>query len=268
MTFHAFYLSFSNLAGSLGIQADVWERTTQRVEARGVYADSFDSLKSKAFPTLLDRVPMNNITLEETAVFIYDAARNYTQFSTAETFLSYELSPEGAKLMEDTYGFMDGYMQAINPLSYREYLKKKDYVIYSRGEDTRPKKGMSELVTILAGKVRSRGGKIYLKEAVTSVDKREDKFVLQTTNFTVKANMTVLTAGPTALKKIKGDVMQNITGHDIFKSIVSVPAFHGAAVYEKAWWNDIAAAQKNNSLQPLQMFISSSNCLGITMPYK
>lgn len=211
---------------------------------------------------------MNNKTLEETAEFVYDSARNYTPFSTAETFLSYELSPEGTKLMADTYGFMGDYLQTINSLSYRTYLQKKDIVISERREDRRPKTGMSEFITKLAEKVRSNGGKIYLKETVTSVDKIDDKFVLQTTNFTVKANKTVMTAGPMALKKITGDLMQNITDHDIFKSIVSVPAFHGAAVYERAWWNDSTAAQKNNSLQPLEMFISSSNCLGISMPYR
>ena len=211
---------------------------------------------------------MNNKTLEKTAEFVYDSARNYTPFSTAETFLSYELSPEGTKLMADTYGFMGDYLQTINPLSYRTYLQKKDIVISERREDRRPKTGMSEFITKLAEKVRSNGGKIYLKETVTSVDKIDDKFVLQTTNFTVKANKTVMTAGPMALKKITGDLMQNITDHDIFKSIVSVPAFHGAAVYERAWWNDSTAAQKNNSLQPLEMFISSSNCLGISMPYR
>ena len=261
---------FRELGSHLGILADSWVRKIHRVEARGVFADSFDSLKSKAFPTLLNRAPMNSKTLEQTAAFIYDAARNYSQFSTAETFLSYELSPEGAKLIEQTYGFMGDYMQAINPLSYRRYLEKKDVVIHenSRNDDRRPMNGMSEFITALVENVQDRGGKIYLNEAITSIDKREDKFVLQTTNFYVKANKTVITAGPAALKKITGDVMQNITGHDIFKSIVSVPAFHGAAVYENAWWNDSIAGQKNNSLQPLEMFISSSNCLGITMPYK
>ena len=115
--------------------------------------------------------------------------------------------------------------------------------------------------------MQSRDGKFYLKETVTSVDKTGDKFVLQTTNFTVKASKTAISAGPTAVKKIKGDVIQNITDHEIFKSIVSVPAFYGAAVYENAWWNDSISVLKNNSLQPLDMFISSSNCLGITMPY-
>ena len=209
---------------------------------------------------------MNNKTLEKTAEFIYDDARNYTQFSTAETFLSYELSPEGARLMEDTYGFLGDYMQAINPLSYRTYLKEK--LFEPAHENRRPKKGMSELISDLEQRVLSGGGKIYLKETVASISKVGDMFVLKTTNFTVKANKTVITPGPMALKKIEGDVIGNITDHGIFKSIVSVPAFNGAAVYERAWWNDSIAAQKNNSLQGLDMFISSSNCLGITMPYR
>jgi len=151
-------------------------------------------------------------------------------------------------------------MQSINTHSYRQYLKKKDFVI-SAGESLRPKKGMSEFITNLKKKVEDGGGKIFLKETVTSIDKEMDTFVLKTTKYTVKANKTVISCGPTALKKIKGDVMQSITGHEIFKSIVSVPAFHGAAVYKRAWWNDSIAA-----LQPLDMFISSSNCLGTAMP--
>ena len=85
------------------------------------------------------------------------------------------------------------------------------------------------------------------------------------TNRTVRANKTVLTVGPAALKDMTGDVMQNITNHNILRSIVSVPAFFGAAVYENAWWRD-SKAVKQMSAQ--NMFISSSNCLGITMPYK
>ncbi|XP_078354103.1 uncharacterized protein LOC144638735 [Oculina patagonica] len=259
-----------DLVRHLSIQTDPWVTKTHRVKARCVYADSCDYLKPKAFPTLLNRAPMNNNTLERIAEFIFDDARNYSQFSTAGTFLSYELSPEGAKLMEDTYGFQgdNDYMQAINPLSYREYLEKKILVISESQDDRRPKKGMSELITHLAQEVQSRGGKIYLKETVNSIERRGDKFVLRTTNFTVNANQTVITAGPKAVKKITGDVIRGITDHEIFKSIVSVPAFSGAAVYERAWWNDSTAVQKNNTLKPLDKFISSSNCLGITMPYE
>lgn len=250
----------------------LWKPKTKRVEARGQYADSFDELKLKAFPTLRDRAPLNNKTLRETAFLISNNERNFTQFSTAETFLSYELSPEGAKLMSENFGIKGDYMQAINPRSYRTHLGKEYYVNDdSVLEDTRRppnSKGMTEIVTELTKKVESGGGKIYRKETIASINKEGDKFLLQTTKSTVEANKTVITVGPAALKKISGDVIRNITDHQIFKSIVGVPAFYGAAVYDKAWWNDTTATQKNNNLQPLDKFISSSNCLGITMPYK
>ena len=178
------------------------------------------------------------------------------------------LSPEGVKWMTDAYGLKGGYIEKINPKSYIELLKKTLQYLDSDDIDLRPKGGMSTLVENLISRVRNLNGTIYLQETVTSVSKRGNSFVLLTSNFTVQANKTVLTSAPEALKEIKGDVMQNITNNDIFKSIVSVPAFRGAAVYPTAWWNDPVALQKNNSLQNLQMFISNSNCLGITMPYK
>lgn len=209
------------------------------------------------------------MTVLETASFVTKAdLGNVSDLSTAGRFLSMLLSPEGVKWMTDAYGLKGGYIEKINPKSYIELLKTTLHYLDSEDIDLRLKGGMSTLVENLISRVRNLNGTIYLQETVTSVSKRGNSFVLLTSNFTVQANKTVLTSAPEALKEIKGDVMQNITNNDIFKSIVSVPAFRGAAVYPTAWWNDAVAIQKNNSLQNLQTFISNSNCLGITMPYK
>lgn len=218
---------------------------------------------------MLYRTPTDNMTVLETASFVTKAnLGNFSDLSTAGRFLSMLLSPEGAKWMTDAYGLKGGYIEKINPESYIEHLKTTLHYLDSKDVDFRPKGGMSTLVENLISRVRNLNGTIYRQETVTSISNQGNNFILLTSNFTVQANKTVLTAGPEALKKIKGDVMQNITNHDIFKSIVSVPAFRGAAVYPTAWWNDSVALQKNNSLQNLQRFISNSNCLGITMPYK
>lgn len=209
------------------------------------------------------------MTVLETASFVTKAdLGNVSDHATAGRFLSMLLSPEGVKWMTDAYGLKGGYIEKINPKSYIELLKKTLHHLGSDDIDFRLKGGMSTLVENLISRVRNLNGTIYLQETVTSVSKRGNSFVLLTSNFTVQANKTVLTSAPEALKEIKGNVMQNITNNDIFKSIVSVPAFRGAAVYPTAWWNDAVAIQKNNSLQNLQTFISNSNCLGITMPYK
>ena len=72
---------------------------------------------------------MNNRTLEQTARYIYDDVRNHTQFATADTFLSNELSPEGAKLMKEKYGFLGDYMISINT-SVIENISRKRTLSY------------------------------------------------------------------------------------------------------------------------------------------
>ena len=196
----------------------MWNSKTKRVEARGQYASSFDDLKLKEFPTLRNHAPLNNKTLTETAAFISMNERNFTQFSTAETFLSYILSPEGTKLMAEKFAFKGDYMQAINPMGYRPYLEKEYYVNSASLDARRPpnSKGLSEIVTELTKKVERGGGKIYRKETVASITKEGHQFLLQTTKLTVIANKTVITVGPAALKKIEGYVIRNITGqHNI-----------------------------------------------------
>lgn len=227
------------------------------MEARGVFADNFDTLQQNAFPTLnrsRSVVEMvGNVTIA-----------NSSLYSTAVDFLSDYLTPEGRELLEDTYG-LKYRLYDVNPESYKKYLEEKLLDEGKRRSDERPEKGLSKLIQLLEKEVNKLHGSIYFPETVTSVMKEGRKFFLQTTNRTVRANKTVLTVGPADLKDMTGDVIQNITKHKILRSIVSVPAFFGAAVYQDAWWEDSTAVKK---MVAKDMFISSSNCLGITMPYE
>ncbi|XP_015771742.1 PREDICTED: uncharacterized protein LOC107350045 [Acropora digitifera] len=191
---------------------------------------------------------------------------NSSLYSTAGDFLSDYLSPEGRELLEDAYGLnLNNRLYDVNPESYKKYLQEEVSDEKERRRDTRPREGLSQLIRKLKGEVSNLNGSIYFPETVTSVMKDGSKFILQTTNRTVRASKTVLTVGPTALKDMTGDVIHNITNHKILRSIVSVPAFFGAAVYQTPWWKDSIAV---NKMSDKDMFISSSNCLGITMPYK
>ncbi|XP_068733500.1 uncharacterized protein [Montipora capricornis] len=250
----------SSLFDEFGVYYDFYGRSIARVEVGGVFGDNFDALKPKASPMF------SNFSVKQTAENVIKA--NSSNFSTAGEFLSGFLSPEGAKFMEYVYGFNGSYMQEINPESFKAYLTETLWDENQRYEDIRPAGGLSDGIEKVKEEVQNRKGKIYLSETVTSVAKDGSKFVLQTSKQKVKANKTVLTVGPSALKRITGDIIKNITDHKIFKSIVTVPAFNGAAVYPSAWWEDNIAVEKNNSLKPLEMFVSNSNCLGITMPYR
>ncbi|XP_015755689.1 PREDICTED: uncharacterized protein LOC107335208 isoform X5 [Acropora digitifera] len=251
----------SCLFDDLTVDYDVYERKARYFEVRGVFGSNFTALKSTAFPTL-------NITptVRETVENVKQA--NSANFYTAGSFLSSYLSPEGAKYFETLYGFKGSYMQKINPESYKKYLKDTVADEGQMVEDMRPKRGLSEGIERLNHSVQNLGGKVYLSEMVTSVSKDGGKFVVQTIKQKVKANKTIITTGPTALQKMTGDVIRSITDHEIFQSVVGVPAFFGAAVYSSAWWEDMKVLQMKDSYQALPMFNSSSNCLGITMPYR
>ena len=227
------------------------------MEARAVFADNFDKLKPNAFPTL-NRSDTVRVMADDVA------KANSSLYSTAGDFLSDYLSPEGRELLEDVYG-LKYRLYDVNPESYKKYLKEERLDENVRGLDKRPENGLSELIEVLKDEVNKSKGSIYYLETVTSVMKEGSKFFLQTTNRTVRANKIVLTVEPADLKDMTGDVMQNITNHKILRSIVSVPAFFGAAVYDNAWWTDSKAVKQ---MSERNMFISSSNCLGITMPYK
>ncbi|XP_068677090.1 uncharacterized protein [Montipora foliosa] len=250
----------SSLFWDLNVYHDLYERKITRVEFGGVFGDNFDTLKPKASQMF------SKFSVKQTAENVTKA--NSFNFPTAGDFLSGVLSPGGATFMEYVYGFNGCYMQEINPESYKIYLKETIHDESRSYEDLRPAGGLSEGIKKLKEEVQSWRGKIFLSETVTSVDKDGSKFVLQTSKQKVIANKTVLTVGPSALKRITGDIIRNITDHKIFKSIVTVPAFFGAAVYPSAWWEDNIDAEKNTSLKQLEMFISNSDCLGITMPYR
>ncbi|KAK2555026.1 Tryptophan 2-monooxygenase [Acropora cervicornis] len=247
----------SCLFGDLDVEYDGYKRKTRYFEVRGVFGKNLTALKATAFPTLNITPTVKNVS-----------QANSANFYTAGSFLSSYLSPEGAKYFETLYGFKGSYMQKINPESFKTYLKETVDDEVQGHDDARPKKGLSEGIDKLNHSVQNLGGKVYLSETVTSVSKDGSMFVVQTMKQKVKANKTIITTGPTALKKMTGDVIRSITDHEIFQSVVGVPAFFGAAVYSSAWWEDMKVLQIKDSDQALPMFDSSSNCLGITMPYR
>ena len=226
------------------------------IKSRGILADSCDDLKRRAFPSL-----KQGMTCEKMVeVVTKDVPKaNVSLFVTAGTYLSHYLTPEGAELISEYYGVKSDYLHFISPESYNEFLRRRQDEVPG-GEYARPHGGMSAIITVLFKLVKDQGGLVYTGNKVLSINQKGDNFTLRTINQTVSANKVIIATPPASLAKIEGNVTDTVTQHPIFKSIVSVPAFKGAAVYKKAWWND--------TLQYPQQFTSYSECLGITMPYK
>lgn len=217
-----------------------------------------DVLKAQVFPSLSQR-KYTNETCENLITRVQDEKEKAANFATAGMYLSNNLTSEGAKLISEYYGVKSDYLHRIKTEGYIDFLvNRRDEIEGS--EFVRPTRGMSAFVKVLYKTVVDQGGVVYPDNPVSSITQKGDTFHLQTTKHLVSATKVVLAVPPVALAKIKGDVTEKVTQSAIFKSILTVPAFKGAAVYREAWWHSM--------LQPLKTFTSYDSCLGITMPHE
>lgn len=134
------------------------------------------------------------------------------------------------------------------------------------GNEIRPVKGMSAITNALEESAKALGAKIYTGSEISSINQRKNIFVLRTSTGKIKAKKLVVAAPPGSFKKIRGHVAQMIQQQEEFKSIKAFPAFKAAAVYERAWWEDIK--DEATQLYPMERFLSNSDCLGWTLPHR
>ena len=234
------------------------------LESRGVFTNNSMDIKTKAFPTL-DSGKFRNMTSNEMASFAFrdDHVATASHFASVDSYMSHYLTPEGAEFLSELYGYKGDYTEAINPAAYIEYLNLL-FVLSDKYQ--RPFNGMSAFVDWLVTSVRLHGGKLYRGNRVSFIDRKENRFALNTCYFNIFAKKVVIATHPAAFMKIKGSVAKQIQRHPVFLSIQIMPAFKGAAVYKEAWWEK-SVEGRHFTLSPRQRFISNSNCMGLTMPY-
>ena len=125
---------------------------------------------------------------------------------------------------------------------------------------------MSAIIVALEKSAKMLGAKIYTKSKIASIDKNCNSFVLKTaTGEKITADKLVIAVPPGSFKKIGGSVARKIQMAEAFKSIKAFPAFKAAAVYPRAWWEDITDESKR--LYPMERFLSNSECLGWTLAH-
>lgn len=145
-----------------------------------------------------------------------------------------------------------------------EYYKLLDAEF--TGKETRPLKGMSALTVALEKSARALGAKIFTENDISSINQLSKTFVLKTSaGKKITAEKLVVAAPPGSFKKISGKVAKKIQQEEAFQSIKAFPAFKAAAVYPRAWWDDIT--DEDIRLYPMERFLSNSECLGWTLPH-
>ena len=184
-------------------------------------------------------------------------------FATFETFLQYYLTPEGTQYYFDIFGY-EGDLKG-SPGGIVEFYNALNVLT---GDEYRPLKGMSEIPLQLAKSAKNLGARICSgkKYRVVSIDKHGDVFYIKTVRAKVKAKKLVIAVPPGPFVKIAGNVAKKIHLEEEFKSVMPQTAFKGAAVYRKAWWDDIT--DESRKLYPMERFLSNDDCLGWTVPHR
>ena len=234
-----------------------------RIETRGNSSRYEQEIKEQSFPALL-QTKFRDMSFSEMHEYLFERKNNASNFATFETFQQFYLTPEGSKFYFDIFGYEGDVGGSAEGIVEYYSLLDAEFI----GEEIRPIKGMSALIRALAKSALKLGAKIYKgrRYRITSISKGCNKFFLKTSRkrkITVAKLVIAVPPGP--FKKIGGAVAQKIKREPAFQSVKAFPAFKAAAVYSRAWWEDIIDGRR--LLNPLEAFMSNGDCLGWTLPH-
>ena len=236
------------------------------MEARGQTSLSHLEIKERSFPTLL-QTKFKNMSFGEMHEYLFEEERKgeASNFATFDTFRQYYLTPEGSKFYLDVYGYEGDVVEGAEGIV--EFYSLLDTEL--TGEAIRPKEGMPALTRALARSAVELGAKLYSgsRYEITSISKELNKYLLTTFKKKwITATKLVIAVPPGPLKKIGGTLAERIQREPAFQSEKANPAFKAAAVYSRAWWEDITDECK--SFNSTKWFLSNSDCLGWTFPHR
>lgn len=234
-----------------------------RMEARGVFATTTSELQHKAFPTL-SQGRFQNATYKDMISYLITKQSEAIKFPSLSAFYAHYWTPEGQEFFNSLTGFIQDFSRMPNAETFSERLQSTgDFKrVFSR-----PEKRISALIDALKNSAIKHGAKTYKNEEVKVIDEvQRNKYALKTTNFQVTAKKLVLAVPAQAMEKITGSLADKIKENCIFNSVGFEVAFKGFALYEKAWWESRSAGSRR--LRDEQEFLSNSDCLGCTFPYR
>ena len=236
-----------------------------QVEARGIYASNAQSMKEQAFPTLLSG-RFANMTVSEMYKYAW---KNMTREKALEVpsyrdFLCQQLGSEGCEF----YSARDVLKREYGEESTLfRYEKNRDFSYFSH-EYVRPAGGLSDIANAVERSANRFGVKMYARERVKALNRKDNMFTVHTDNFTVSTKKLIIAVPSFPFKDITGDVAEEIKSNRQFEAILSKPAFKAAAIYSYPWWVNVTSSHYNLTLRPFEIFRSGATCLAGTMPYR
>ena len=233
-------------------------------ESRGIKANNHESLK-KAYPNLKSHPLFGNMTSHELLNYALkpEHVAKASNFATVNRYFSHHITPEGTTFLSELYGFMGDFKEFTSPESFIEFEKETKHFSW---QYVRPEGGMSEIIQNLAKKIVDMGGKIYTRSPVKRLEKKDEHYILITSQRQVRSRKLVVALTPKHIENVEGNVTERIKSTAQLLSIQPIPAFKGSAVFDKAWWENVTLA--GTPVVQEQLYISCSNCLGTSFVFR
>lgn len=231
-------------------------------QARGVNASTFQSLKEKAFPTLMSG-PFSNMTWLDMYLFAW---KNMTkekalEFPFYREFMCERLGSEGCELLYTRYVDKRDFYEESTLYQYEHDKAVKNFSY----NFVKPRGGISDITTALKTSAQRFGAKLVLNESVNGLERKEGGYAVHTDRFKVSAKKLVIALPTLPFESITGDVAAEVKSNVLFGSIQGANAFKAVAIYSSAWWEDYLP-NLNRSEPIVETFWSASTCM-VLVPY-
>ena len=236
------------------------------LEARGVYASSFQSLKERAFPSLMSGHFANMTSLDmKKYAWMNISKEKALEVPSSQDYVCQRLGSEGCAFLNTLIGKEVDYNMEESTLFTYEHSNAAKYF---STEWLRPVYGLSEITNALETSAKRIGVKMYPREKVHALNRKGGMFEIRTDHFLATAKKLIIAVPVAPLNEITGDVALGIKNNSLFKPIIGQPCFKAVAIYKYPWWENATFSGHNMTLKPWEIYLSGATCLAWMMPYR
>ncbi|KAJ7330582.1 hypothetical protein OS493_022195 [Desmophyllum pertusum] len=178
-------------------------------------------------------------------------------------FLCQQFGGEGCELLFAEYALKREYGEESTLFRYEMNKASSDF----SHEYVWPAGGLSDIANAVERSAKRFGVKMYAKEKVKTLNRKDNMFVVHTDNFTVSTKKLVIAVPSFAFKEITGDVAAEIKSNPCLKEFFLTLPLKLQRFYSYPWWENVTSSHYNLTLKPFEIFRSAATCLVGTMPY-
>jgi hypothetical protein len=238
-----------NLAKELGIQLDPVDMVESRVFARGAFRSDTNDFAGldNPYPTVeAPDFPDYSCVGDNNYPGCFNDAYYHRLFSNSgpaprnnqaiEAYAGDLLDPEQFQFLKDTFRFRGDFLSKVDARSYVDFLREDWDVCCT---PSYPEGGMSAFIYGMLSNAKSDGGRAFLSEPVSTIDKSGSKYILKTSKRTVTADKLVIAVPPGGLDKIGGTIAKGIKGKAQFNAIQPIRVITIENWWATAWWGNV-----------------------------